>query len=75
MLTEKNDKTTQYIVDIFTELDLETVFDDSYRQKIIRGLDVYNVVGKVSGENNKEAIVITAHFDAYSGSLDNSVLE
>lgn len=72
MLTEKNDKTTQYIVDIFTELDLETVFDDSYRQKIIRGLDVYNVVGKVSGENNKEAIVITAHFDAYSGSFDNS---
>lgn len=72
ILTEENDKTTQYLEDRFTELGLETVFEDSYRQKIIRGLDVYNVVGKVSGENNKEAIVITAHFDAYSGSLDNS---
>lgn len=72
ILTEENDKTTKYLEDIFTELGLETVFEDSYRQKIIRGLDLYNIVGKVSGENNKEAIVITAHFDAYSGSLDNS---
>lgn len=72
ILTEENDKTTQYLEDIFTELGLETVFEDSYRQKIIRGLDLYNVVGKVSGKNNKEAIVITAHFDAYAGSLDNS---
>ena len=72
ILTEENDKTTKYLEDIFAELGLETVFEDSYRQKIIRGLDLYNIVGKVSGENNKEAIVITAHFDAYSGSLDNS---
>ncbi|MBS5951362.1 MAG: M28 family peptidase [Clostridium sp.] len=72
ILTEENDKTTKYLEDIFAELGLETVFEDSYRQKIIRGLELYNIVGKVSGENNKEAIVITAHFDAYSGSLDNS---
>lgn len=72
MISDENDNTTQYLVDIFTEIGLETVFEDSYRQKIIRGLDVYNVVGKVSGKNNKEAIVVTAHFDALAGSLDNS---
>lgn len=86
-----NDRTVQYISDIFEKLKLDFLFHKSYFHKYIlevpnreRSSDITitakNVVGKVSGNNNKNAIIISAHFDhigvengeIYRRALDNA---
>lgn len=77
--SEGNKLTEQYLVDIFSNIGLETVFNEGYRNNFIAkvpntyGLvqshtkneqkEISNIVGKISGKNSKDAIIISAHFD------------
>ncbi|MBP1890901.1 hypothetical protein J2Z53_002553 [Clostridium moniliforme] len=77
--TEGNKKTTKYLEKIFNELDLEYVFNNSYlntfkyKSENEKIEEASNVVGKISGNNSKKAIILTAHFDAwFNGALDNA---
>lgn len=76
--TEGNLKVTNYLDEIFKNINLEYVFDNTYLQKFkyedeSGEKDISNVVGKISGKDNRKAIVITAHFDAwFNGALDNA---
>lgn len=73
--SESNENLIKYLEEDFKQLELETVFDESYLHGFgegDRGEKLYNnVIGKMSGKNNKIAIVITAHFDAYESAYDN----
>lgn len=76
-----NELTVEYIENLFSKLKLEPVFKDSYLHEFesaILGnsdengvpekqtiLKLNNVVGKISGKNNKNAIILGAHFDGY----------
>lgn len=72
--SEGNNIVTKYIESIYNSINLEVVFAESYLQEFtVNEHIINNVVGKLSGENNNIAIVITAHFDAwYNGALDNA---
>lgn len=78
--TEGNEKVTKYLEEIFNQLDLEYVFNNSYLNTFKyesynnEGIkEASNVVGKISGKNPKKAIILTAHFDAwFNGALDNA---
>lgn len=78
-----NKKATEYIEKVFQSLNLEYVFENTYLNNFDfkdieiggkeRIINISNVVGKINGSNKKNAIVITAHFDAYEKSvLDNA---
>lgn len=77
--TEGNKKATKYLEKIFNELNLEYVFNNSYlntfkyESENEKTEEASNVVGKISGNNSKKAIILTAHFDAwFNGALDNA---
>lgn len=72
--TEGNKKVTDYLNSLYTKLDLEYVFGNSYLEEFdLYPSKINNVVGKINGRNNKLAIVLTAHFDAWcNGALDNA---
>ncbi|MGG7142272.1 M28 family metallopeptidase [Clostridium nigeriense] len=69
-----NQKASDYINNLYKEMDLEFVFEDSYLNSFNYDLiKINNIIGKISGENNKKAIILTAHFDAwYNGAVDNA---
>lgn len=67
-----NIKTEEYIEEVFKNLGLATLFEDSYYQKYYQGVRVgnddklkmvNNVVGVIKGKDSKKAVVISAHFD------------
>lgn len=74
--TEGNKLITIYIENLFKDLNLNTVFSDSFLNTFYyesENLSLSNVVGKLKGLNNKKAIIVTAHFDAWcNGALDNA---
>lgn len=74
--TEGNKLITTYLESLFKDLELDTVFSDSYLNNFyyeFENLNLSNIVGKLNGINNKKAIVITSHFDAWcNGALDNA---
>lgn len=90
-----NQLSEQYIVDTFSDIGLESFnseFRHEYTQEVpetygeitqksfIQSKKVNNVIGKISGKNNKKAIFISAHFDhigkqngtIISGAIDNA---
>lgn len=82
-----NKLAVDYINNVFSDMNLETVFDSSYLHQftfenkdatedgklINEEIKLNNIVAKVSGKNNKKAIVITAHIDSFGkGVLDNA---
>lgn len=72
--SDGNQKVSEYINNLYKEMNLEFVFEDSYFSSFNCDLiNINNVIGKISGENNKKAIILTAHFDAwYNGAVDNA---
>lgn len=74
--TEGNKLVTKYIENLFKDLELNPVFSDSFLNNFYyesENLNLSNVVGKLNGTNNKKAIIITSHFDAWcNGALDNA---
>lgn len=72
--TEGNKKVTEYINQLYKQLNLEFVFDKSYLDNFIYdNISINNVVGKISGKDNSTAIILTAHFDAwFNGAVDNA---
>ncbi|NEU04302.1 M28 family metallopeptidase [Clostridium senegalense] len=84
---EGNRLAVEYINNLFSELKLEYVFETSYLHEFIlenkgyktdgkmisEEVPLNNIVGKISGKNNKTAIIITAHIDSFGkGVLDNA---
>ncbi|MEW8955011.1 M28 family peptidase [Clostridium sp.] len=90
---EKGNKLTEeYLYNIFSDLELDTVFKDSFYHNytyevsenhdttITTNKEANNVVGKISGTNNQNALVISAHFDhlgikdgkLFKGAIDNA---
>lgn len=69
-----NKKASEYINNLYNEMNLEFVFENSYLNSFnCGGMNINNVVGKISGEDSKKAIIITAHFDAWcNGAVDNA---
>ena len=69
-----NQKVTKYINELYKQLDLEYVFGKSYLNKFsCENIDINNIVGKISGNDSRSAIVLTAHFDAwFNGAVDNA---
>ncbi|WP_010293516.1 M28 family metallopeptidase [Clostridium senegalense] len=82
-----NKLAVEYINNLFSELKLEYVFGTSYLHEFIfenkdcttdgkmisEEVPLNNIVGKISGKNNKTAIIITAHIDSFGkGVLDNA---
>lgn len=75
--SEGNKKTEEYIYKTFSEIGLNTIFENGYYEKYSQevistyggnGNDskvemVNNVVGLIKGKDNKKAVVISAHFD------------
>ena len=72
--SDGNQKAADYINNLYKEMNLEFVFEDSYLNTFNYDLrKINNIIGKISGENNKKAIILTAHFDAwYNGAVDNA---
>ena len=72
--SDGNQKVSEYINNLYKEMNLEFVFEDSYFSSFNCDLiNINNIIGKISGENNKKAIILTAHFDAvYNGAVDNA---
>ena len=72
--SDGNQKVAEYINNLYKEMNLEFVFEDSYFSSFNCDLiNINNIIGKISGENNKKAIILTAHFDAwYNGAVDNA---
>lgn len=72
--SEGNKKVENYINNLYKEINLEYVFRDSYLEEFdCDARKINNVIGKISGENNKKAIIVTAHFDAWdNGAVDNA---
>ena len=74
--TEGNKLVTKYIENLFKDLELNPVFSDFFLNNFYyesENLNLSNVVGKLNGTNNKKAIIITSHFDAWcNGALDNA---
>lgn len=74
--TEGNKLITTYLESLFKDLELDTVFSDSYLNNFYyesENLNLSNLVGKLNGSNNKKAIIVTSHFDAWcNGALDNA---
>lgn len=72
--TDGNKKASEYINNLYNEMNLEFVFENSYLNSFnCGGMNINNVVGKISGEDSKKAIIITAHFDAWcNGAVDNA---
>lgn len=72
-----NDEVSKYIEKIFKDLELSTLFDNSYYHKYYQNIvsayndnssdsridGVNNVVGVIKGTDSKKAVVISAHFD------------
>ena len=71
---EGNKKVTEYINQLYKQLNLEFVFNKSYLDNFIYdNISINNVVGKISGKDNSTAIILTAHFDAwFNGAVDNA---
>lgn len=84
---EGNKLSVQYINDLYSKLNLEYVFETSYLHEftfenkdcssdgklINEEIALNNIVGKISGKNNKTAIILTAHIDSFGkGVLDNA---
>ena len=85
---QTNDLATKYLNNLFENLNLEFVFNDSYLHKFNISINEFNnktkqdeeiqlkannIIGKINNTKNKNAIIITAHFDAFGkGSLDNA---
>ena len=71
---EGNRKTTEYINELYKQLNLEFVFGKSYLDNFFcNDINISNVVGKISGKDNSTAIILTAHFDAwFNGAVDNA---
>lgn len=74
-----NKKVTEYLNNVFKELELEYVFNSSYlntfeyEESSNVFLNANNVVGKIKGKDSTKTIILTAHFDAwYNGALDNA---
>lgn len=74
--TAGNTDVTKYLETLFKELELSTVFSDSFLNNFYHeseNIKLSNVVGKLNGLNSKKAIIITSHFDAWcNGALDNA---
>lgn len=79
--TKGNEYTVQYMLNIFEELKLNFVFENSYLHEYSLETKTYkNVIGKISGNNDKNAVILSAHFDhigamngeIYRGALDNA---
>lgn len=74
--TAGNTDVTKYLENLFKELELITVFSDSFLNNFYHeseNIKLSNVVGKLNGINNKKAIIVTSHFDAWcNGALDNA---
>ena len=72
--SDGNQKVAEYINNLYKEMNLEFVFEASYFSSFNCDLiNINNIIGKISGENNKKAIILTAHFDAwYNGAVDNA---
>lgn len=72
--SDGNQKVSEYINNLYKEMNLEFVFEDSYLNSFNCDLiKINNIIGKISGENNKKSIILTAHFDAvYNGAVDNA---
>lgn len=87
--SEGNKLTERYLVDLFTNIGLESVFDEGYRNSFIAkvpntyGLvkkhtknekkELSNIVGKISGKDSSKAIIISAHFD-HLGVQDGEII-
>ena len=71
---EGNQKATEYIDELYKQLNLEFVFGKSYLDNFsYDGRNISNVIGKISGNDNSTAIILTAHFDAwFNGAVDNA---
>ncbi|GAA0126641.1 hypothetical protein UT300019_25440 [Clostridium sp. CTA-19] len=82
-----NELAVKYINNLFSNMNLEYVFGESYLHEFIyknkgysangnlidEQIELNNIVGKISGKDNKKAIVITAHIDSFGkGVLDNA---
>lgn len=69
-----NQKVTEYINELYKQLNLEFVLGKSYLDKFsCDNININNVVGKISGSDNSIAIILTAHFDAwFNGAVDNA---
>lgn len=77
--TNGNYLVTNYLNNIFNQLNLDYVFNDSYlntfnyTDSTNKINSASNIVGKLSGYNSTTAIIITAHFDAwFNGAIDNA---
>lgn len=72
--SDGNKKVEEYINNLYKEINLQYVFEESYFSSFsYNGMKLNNIIGKISGENNKKAIIITAHFDAWcNGAVDNA---
>lgn len=72
--SDGNKKVGIYINNLYKEMDLEYVFKDSYLNEFdCDARKINNVIAKISGKNNKKAIIVTAHFDAWdNGAVDNA---
>ena len=71
---EGNQKATEYIDELYKQLNLEFVFGKSYLDNFsYDGRNISNVIGKISGNDSSTAIILTAHFDAwFNGAVDNA---
>lgn len=72
--SDGNKKVEDYINNLYKEINLEYVFNGSYLDEFdCDTRKINNIIGKISGENNKKAIIVTAHFDSWdNGALDNA---
>lgn len=72
--SDGNQKASEYINNLYQKMNLEFVFEESYINSFYcDGIKINNVLGKISGENNKKVIILTAHFDAWcNGAVDNA---
>ena len=76
--SEGNKKAENYIAEIFKDLNLEPLFDESYYQTYSQEInennglvgdskgkyiEVNNIVGVIKGCDHTNAVVISAHFD------------
>lgn len=68
-----NERAGEYIANIFENIGLDPLFENSYFQKYKQNasntkdasyMAVSNIVGYIKGKNSEEAVVISAHFDS-----------
>lgn len=78
-----NENATKYVESLIKDIGLDYVFDNTYLNEFVfkdieiggkeKNTNINNIVGKIKGDNSKNAIVVTAHFDAYQKNvLDNA---